>query len=107
MLLCTTVLSKLVIDYSLMGEDRKRPLIEALSDFMPLLKALWGLKEGISRALFAKARLLFKKEGRGAAIPRLSVLAKFAMSSGPNILDGETANGEGAIVEGVRDQLTL
>ena len=40
MLLCTTVLSKLVIDYSLMGEDRKRPLIEALSDFMPLLKAL-------------------------------------------------------------------
>ena len=47
MLLCTTVLSKLAIDYSLMGEDRERPLIEALSDFMPLLKALWDLKEGI------------------------------------------------------------
>ena len=59
MLRCMTVLSKLAIDYSLMGEDRERPLIEALSDFMPLLKALWGLKEGISRTSFAKARLLF------------------------------------------------
>ena len=59
MLRCTTVLSKLAIDYSLMGEDRERPLIEALSDFMPLLKALRGLKEGISRTSFAKARLLF------------------------------------------------